>query len=229
MKRNKSSNLIVLGMHRSGTSCITRIFNLNGVNLGNDLLEPQRDNPLGFWENWYLVYINRQILKNSNGSWDKPPKQIKLSLKNKLDILSFINNRNSNEVFGLKDPRMILTWKAWEPYLNNSNIVAVFRHPASVTKSLYARNNLDYESSSYLWNTYNQILLDINKKYNITFINFDNSLSFEKKIKDVLVSIGLNYNSETLKYYDSSNRKSDDKKTINKKNIDIYNQLLNNE
>ena len=66
-KKNESSILIILGMHRSGTSCITRIFNLLGVTLGEELLDPASDNPKGFWENWYLVQINKQILKNSNG------------------------------------------------------------------------------------------------------------------------------------------------------------------
>jgi len=54
-------------MHRSGTSVVTRILNLLGAELGHPLIEAGSDNPKGFWENWYLVQINKQILKNSNG------------------------------------------------------------------------------------------------------------------------------------------------------------------
>ena len=66
-------------MHRSGTSCITRIFNLCDVYLGQSLLEPQHDNPKGFWENSYIFEINEKILKQSGGSWDNPPEKIKVT------------------------------------------------------------------------------------------------------------------------------------------------------
>ena len=215
-------------MHRSGTSCITKIFNLTGIDLGKNLLEPQKDNPQGFWEDWYLVQINKQILKNSNGSWDNPPSKINVSLKNKLDILSFIyNNKSNNKILGFKDPRLILTWSAWEPYLKNHVIVGVFRHPNSVAKSLYDRNQINERLGKKLWYEYNLKLLDINKREDITFINFDNYPTFENKIKKVVSIVGLNYNSDALKYYDSSNRSSDCiEEKINKKYEEIYNQLL---
>ena len=78
-----------------------------------------------------------------------------------------------------------------------------------------------------MWYEYNLKLLDINKREDITFINFDNYPTFENKIKKVVSIVGLNYNSDALKYYDSSNRSSDciDEK-INKKYEEIYNQLL---
>ena len=223
--------LIILGMHRSGTSCITKIFNLTGIDLGKNLLQPQRDNPQGFWEDWYLVQINQQILKNSNGSWDKPPSEIHVSLKNKLDILSFIyNNRSKSKVFGFKDPRILLTWDAWKPYFKNHVIVGVFRHPTSVSKSLYTRNQINEKFGNKLWYEYNSKLLEINKSENITFINFDNYLTFEDKIKKIVSIVGLNYNSEALNFYDNSNRNSDCiEEIINKKNKNIYNQLLKEE
>ena len=82
--------------------------------------------------------------------------KIKLSLKNRLDIISFIHNRE-NVVLGLKDPRMLLTWNVWKPYLKNYVIVAVFRHRASVTKSLYARNRIDEKLGNKLWNKYSYV------------------------------------------------------------------------
>lgn len=214
-------------MHRSGTSCIMRIFNLLGVSIGNNLISPQEDNPEGFWEDWYLVQINRQILKNSKGSWDKPPEKIKLSLKNKLDILSFINNQDRSKIFGFKDPRMLLTWNAWKPFLKNYTIVSVFRHPSSVSQSLYVRNKIDNEYANYLWEIYNKKLIKINENENMTFINFDNNSSFERKIKKVSLSLGLNYDDKALNFYNPSNRNSDKIEEIsNEINKKIYNQLL---
>ena len=98
--KNNSPILIILGMHRSGTSCITRMFNLSGVSLGTDLFPPAEDNSEGYWEDARFVRINNKILKNSNGSWYNPPKNLKISLKNKLDIMSFIYSRGNN-ILGL--------------------------------------------------------------------------------------------------------------------------------
>ena len=46
-KYYKPKTLIILGMHRSGTSCMTRIFNLCNVNLGKTLMKAKFDNPKG--------------------------------------------------------------------------------------------------------------------------------------------------------------------------------------
>ena len=50
--------LVVLGMHRSGTSAFTGILEILGLNLGTKMLETQEDNPKGFFENKYVVLAN---------------------------------------------------------------------------------------------------------------------------------------------------------------------------
>ena len=61
----------------------------------------------------------------------------------------------------------------------------------------------------------------------MTFINFDNELSFENKIKKIALLLGLNYNSDALKFYDPSNRNSDNIENIfNEVNKSIYDSLL---
>ncbi len=42
--------IVLLGMHRSGTSPITRGLKALGVELGEDLLPSAPENPTGFWE-----------------------------------------------------------------------------------------------------------------------------------------------------------------------------------
>ena len=61
--------LVVLGMHRSGTSAFAGILDLLGVNLGTRMLETQPDNPTGFFENKYVVLANDCILETLNSSW----------------------------------------------------------------------------------------------------------------------------------------------------------------
>src|ERR1700691_3651857 len=66
--------VVVLGMHRSGTSAVSRILNLLGADLGptQDLLT-EYDNPAGHWESKSLVACTDWILAAFARSWDFPP------------------------------------------------------------------------------------------------------------------------------------------------------------
>ena len=66
--------MVVLGMHRSGTSAVTRILNLLGADVGpEDDLLTEYDNPSGHWESKALVACNDRILAAFGRSWDFPP------------------------------------------------------------------------------------------------------------------------------------------------------------
>ena len=61
--------VIVLGMHRSGTSAIAGILHLNKIIMGskdNFKPKPLPQNPKGFYENYDFRKINDQILKKVN-------------------------------------------------------------------------------------------------------------------------------------------------------------------
>ena len=66
-----STPIVVLGMHRSGTSALTGMLHSLGIHLGpeEDLKSPQKDNPQGFWENNTLVEFNDRLLNRANSSW----------------------------------------------------------------------------------------------------------------------------------------------------------------
>ena len=68
-------NIVVLGMHRSGTSMFAEIISRLGFYTGEteELLEPQEDNPKGFWERRDVVQLNDLILEEAGGSWFNPP------------------------------------------------------------------------------------------------------------------------------------------------------------
>ena len=61
----RSRNVIcTLGMHRSGTSLVSRMLNLLGVHLGTDqsLSGTNEDNPKGYWEHHTFALLNDEIL-----------------------------------------------------------------------------------------------------------------------------------------------------------------------
>ena len=67
--------VFVLGMHRSGTSAVTRAISAFGVPLGHpaDAMPPGPDNPEGFAESIALAECNERLLDLAGGRWDAPP------------------------------------------------------------------------------------------------------------------------------------------------------------
>ena len=54
--------IIVLGGHRSGTSCVAGIIHRLGVPLGEHLLGPGVGNPVGHFEDLAFYHLHRLIL-----------------------------------------------------------------------------------------------------------------------------------------------------------------------
>tara|TARA_B100001029_G_C15061257_1_gene458676 strand:+ start:2173 stop:2823 length:651 start_codon:yes stop_codon:yes gene_type:complete len=197
-------------MHRSGTSCITRILNQNGLSLGSEIIQPDGGNPHGYWENLVVYWINERILRLSNGSWENPPKILYENLYIKIEILRFIYVRNlKNPHLIIKDPRIVLTWHIWKKYLRNYDILAVFRNPNSVAKSLLNRDHMKIEKGLKLWTIYNQKILSISNKEKIQFLNFDNDQVFKLRIKQIIENLNLEFKENSLNFYNPSFKKSD--------------------
>src|SRR5271170_6274435 len=64
MDARKSQVIIVLGMHRGGTSAIARGLKAIGVCLGDHLHPPNANNPRGLWEDVDCLAINEELLRH---------------------------------------------------------------------------------------------------------------------------------------------------------------------
>ena len=64
--------VLIIGMHRSGTSLIARYIHDLGYSIGDDIMSPSFDNPEGFYENNLIVELNNSILKKFGSTWDRP-------------------------------------------------------------------------------------------------------------------------------------------------------------
>ncbi|MHB9476237.1 glycoside hydrolase family 99-like domain-containing protein [Mesorhizobium sp. W016] len=69
-KPAKRTCIMVLGMHRSGTSALTRAISLLGAKLPNDLLGANSTNPTGHWEPLKLIALHDQMLAEAGSRWD---------------------------------------------------------------------------------------------------------------------------------------------------------------
>ena len=63
--------LIVLGMHRSGTSSVTRLLNLAGAYFGPEGIatDPNAENPKGFWERRDVRAVCDGLLHGGGYDW----------------------------------------------------------------------------------------------------------------------------------------------------------------
>src|ERR1044072_313139 len=68
--RLKRRALVVVGMHRSGTSAMTRVLSLLGAALPKNLIDVHEDNPSGFWESQRVTDLNDEILEAVDSQWD---------------------------------------------------------------------------------------------------------------------------------------------------------------
>src|SRR6185437_16639542 len=62
--------LLVLGMHRSGTSALTRVLNLCGAALPRHNMAAAQSNRLGFWEPQRIVDTHDRFLKEAGTGWE---------------------------------------------------------------------------------------------------------------------------------------------------------------
>ncbi len=152
----------VLGMHRSGTSVVTRLINLLGFDLGaeENLLGPRPDNPKGFWEYEPIVNLNEEILGRLGGNWHEPPPSAPgwetavglADLRQKARDL--VAQAFDPAGWGWKDPRTCLTLPFWKQLLPPVDYVICMRSPAEVAASLEKREGFPAEKSIRLWQTY---------------------------------------------------------------------------
>lgn len=153
----------VLGMHRSGTSVVSRLLGLLGADLGPDgsALDPNSDNPKGFWEHRSIVALNDDILSRFNGAWDRPP-DFPDGWAN-LPALADLRQRaraliqsdfGRSPWWAWKDPRTCLTIPFWQQLLPPVDYVLCLRDPLGVAQSLHRRDGFTIEKGGRLWLTY---------------------------------------------------------------------------
>lgn len=182
--RLESKIILVLGMHRSGTSAVTRVLNLLGAELGERLLTPSKDNEKGFWENAGIVELNDQLLNSYDRSWDDP-REIPLEKNNEEKIVSarqkvqkeMVKLTKAQKLTAIKDPRLCrlapLYFSVLEQMSIEATVVLMVRDPLQVARSLQVRNGLSIETGLLLWLRYTLDAEKYSQNINRTFISYD--------------------------------------------------------
>ena len=205
------SMIIVAGMHRSGTSAITRVLNLCGASLSNTLMKPAKsENDLGFWECQQVMELHDELLESFGCAWDSLtsiPTQWFLSseaVSYKYRLIKIIDEEYGDFHIGVvKDPRICKLIPLWKMALNDMGVKAHFlisvRNPLEVVKSLKKRNGFKQKYSLGLWFIHLKILEQYTREDNRIFVRYTDLLNdYSAVIERVNLHFHLDLDSQSI-------------------------------
>jgi len=142
MNENLSDPVIIVGVHRSGTSLLTRMLEKIGLFVGNDL---QNDH-----ESKLIIGINNLYFKDKNTSWDQPVYPGEKDIEsNKIKSFWHENQQiiadrfgQTDGFWGFKDPRTLTTLPLWLDLFPKAKILYIKRGPWDIAVSLTFRHNM---------------------------------------------------------------------------------------
>ena len=160
-----SRPIVVLGMHRGGTSLIGDVVHRWGAFAGQDskLLKADENNQQGYWEYIPLINFNDNLLNSIGSTWLVPPGT---------DAEETLVARSSETVYKApaeqlikemeaggrhwfwKDPRMTVLLPFWKRVWGEAVYVIAMRHPVEIAMSLRKRDHLPLSASLLIWQQY---------------------------------------------------------------------------
>jgi hypothetical protein len=154
--------ILVLGMHRSGTSALTRVLHLLGCQLPKQVMSGGIGNELGHWESAPIASFNDEVLASAGSSWDdwlpfnsdwyQSPIVHDFACRGRAWLTEEFG---SSPLFVLKDPRICRIANFWldifaaegiEPF-----VVVPVRNPLEVGNSLNDRDMMEPGYAHLLW------------------------------------------------------------------------------
>jgi Uncharacterized protein conserved in bacteria len=151
--------ILVLGMHRGGTSAAAGMLAAAGVDFGRHLMPATPDNPRGYFEDLDLVEIHDRLLADLARRWDDPrplppdwPQSAAAgAARSRLHEWLLANRLTA----GIKDPRQCRLLRLWFPLLDEFGIASrsliVVRDASEVAASFASRDGLSLAAGALLW------------------------------------------------------------------------------
>ncbi len=187
IRMQNSTAVVVLGMHRSGTSALAGMLAIMGVQFGKSLLPPNADNPKGFWEHEGVVDLNDRILAALGSSWDdvRPLPDCWWTDERvtpfSAEIVRVLRREfGSARLWGIKEPRISRLLPLWCDILDelgcHACFVLIHRHPLEVAHSLTRRDGFDVRKSGLLWLEHNLISEKWSRGRSRLFVSYEQIL-----------------------------------------------------
>jgi len=158
----KHTAVIVLGMHRSGTSALGGVLSQLGCDLPAHLMPAHETNPKGFFESMAIYKLNDAILASAgsnwydwlpfNRTWFQSPPAGEFADR-AIEVL--LEEFGGSPLFVMKDPRICRLFPFWANVLEVADIrpaiVHIHRNPLDVAASLRVRDGKAAELTQLVW------------------------------------------------------------------------------
>lgn len=159
--------VMVLGMHRSGTSLCAHMLHALGVDMA-DTPGASPENVRGHWERARINDLNDQVFAAFGRGWAQTSHVLALP-ENWLEdprvasvgaaLVAWLRPLVASGRFGFKDPRTARLLPLWREIFTALNVrprfVFCVRDPVQVSRSISARDHLAAAHSEYRWLIYN--------------------------------------------------------------------------
>ncbi|MGO8677455.1 MAG: glycoside hydrolase family 99-like domain-containing protein [Limisphaerales bacterium] len=169
--RNKRV-VVVLGMHRSGTSLLTSLLAEAGVDLGEKLIPGDANNEAGYWEQAEINRTQDRLLHQLRKSWAGPAwmnplpldwRQLgageRLRFSEELSAIVRQEMSKAKGIWGFKDPRTTRLLPLWKEVFAGLGVepdyILAIRNPADVAASVVKRDKVTTSHAEMLWLLHN--------------------------------------------------------------------------
>ncbi len=213
---NNRTPLLVVGMHRSGTSLVAGALTRAGWSPGSRLLPPNFDNPRGFFETLDVVELHQAILRRRNRRWfDWVDASVEDHVMHTDEVdraRELVRLRQLSEAgeWGWKDPRTLLFLRLlWLRVLDEpAELVAAVRRPCCVVSSLLHRgDNIGVSDPARvprrlveLWTFHNNLLLDVSRDLKTTLVVVPDDKDLEISVRTLTVDFTATFESQLLSH-----------------------------
>jgi hypothetical protein len=154
--------VIILGMHRSGTSALAGAAVRLGLAPPKTLLLANADNPTGFHESVPVADLNHLILNAVGRNWyhclSFDPDMLDAAARAAAleSCTAILRKEFADEpAFVVKDPLLCLTLPIWLPALRDVgaavSVLLAVRHPDEVARSVFVRDGLPESYTASVW------------------------------------------------------------------------------
>ncbi|MBW0001374.1 MAG: sulfotransferase [Verrucomicrobia bacterium] len=206
--------VLIMGMHRSGTSLLAHMLAAAGLPFGTNLLNtPRPDNPNGYGEHAEVVAIHEELLEALGRTWYGPDGAIALpadwlswpeTLEAKERLTAIVRQElGARRLWALKDPRLCRLLPVWLALLDELRLepvpVLCIRHPEAVAASLRVRNKMPHDHAVATWLAHMQDALRALDHLPASVVEFDKLLAApEPVLRALLETLDVEITPEAL-------------------------------
>jgi len=188
--------IVVLAMHRSGSSAVAGILHYLGVDMGAEhFIPPSARNSKGYFEDKRFVALNECILASVGGAWNVNVSREWIDYaRDRFDsgIRDLVSGRTG--IWGWKDPRTVMTFPLYAPHLCNVEFIVVTRTEGAIAESLLSRNKIPLEQGLEFAAVYNQRIAELISEfaYSAYVVSYEGLVENpERVIRQIANTVGL--------------------------------------